>query len=79
MSAASQDPSGGGTDSIIVRRRDVFEEKPPDFGDVHGLLDGSVPTADLKQAALQRVVACHHGEQNSHLVVPEAIEEPAHP
>lgn len=58
--------------STIVRSRDVSEEKLLDFGDVHGLLDGSVPTADLKQAALQRVPACHHSEENSHLVVPEA-------
>lgn len=68
--------AGGGTDdridSTIVRSRDVSEEKLLNFGDVHGLLDGGVPTADLKEAALQRVLARHHGEENSHLVVPEA-------
>lgn len=73
---SSEKQTGGGTgdriDSTIVRSRDVSEEKLLHFGDVHGLLDGGVPTADLKEAALQRDLACHHGEENSHLVVPEA-------
>lgn len=58
--------------STRVGSRDVSEEEPLDLRDVHGLLDGRVPTADLKQAALQRVVAGHHGEENSHVVVPAA-------
>lgn len=73
---SSEKQTGGGTDdriaSTIVRSRDVSEEKLLNFGDVHGLLDGGVPTADLKEAALQCVLARHHGEENSHLVVPEA-------
>lgn len=58
--------------STIVRSSDVSEEEPLDLGDVHRLFNGSVPTADVKQAALQRGLAGHHSEENSHLVVPEA-------
>lgn len=73
-------PSGGGADDRIdssaVRSRDVSEEELLQFGDVHGLLDGRVPTADLKEAALQRGPAGHHGEEDSHLVVPESQTTP---
>lgn len=42
---------------------------------MHGLLHGGVATADLKEAALQCVLADDHGEKNSHLVIPY-VERP---
>lgn len=56
--------------SDIVSSRDVSEEKVLDFRDVHRLLDGSVTTTDLKEAALHCVLTDHHSEKHSHLVIP---------
>lgn len=49
----------------------MSEEKVLDLRDVHGLFDGGVSTADLKEAALQRVLTDHHSEKHSHLIIPK--------
>ncbi len=57
--------------SDVVGSRNVSGKKVLDLRDVHGLFDGGVSAADVKKAALQRVVADHHGEKYSHLIIPE--------
>jgi len=56
--------------SDVVGSSNVSGEKVLDLRDVLGLSDGGVSAADLKQAALQRVLIDHHGEQHSHLIIP---------
>lgn len=57
--------------SAVVGSRNVSGEKVLDLRDVLGLFDGGVSAADLKEAALQRVLTDHHSEKYSHLIVPK--------
>lgn len=57
--------------SDVVGSRNVSGEKVLDLRDVHGLFDGGVSPADLKEAALQRVLTDHHSEKHSHLIIPK--------
>lgn len=49
--------------------RNVSEDVVSALGDVHGLFNGGVSTAHLKQAILQGVLADHHSEKHSHLII----------
>lgn len=55
---------------------DVFVEVFLDFWDVHGLSDGGVTAAYEQQAVLQRALADHDGEEDTHLVVPTHTGHP---
>lgn len=54
----------------MVGSRNVSADVASGLRDVHGLFDGGVSTAHLKQATLQSVLADHHSEKHPHLIVP---------
>ena len=64
--------------SDVVGSRDVSGQEVLDLRDVHGLFDGGVSAADLKEAALQRVLTDHHSEKHPHLIVPKIQQTQTH-
>lgn len=56
--------------SDVVSSRYESGEKMFDLRDMHGLFNGGVSAADLKEATLQCVLTDHHRKKNSHLIIP---------